>query len=174
MVILEPLTARSKGPGTGSVRSVEVRHRFDASPQAVWDVYTDHARWSEWAGVPGSRLIEPGQVDPNGVGAVRGFAGGLREEVLRFEPPKRMTYRVVAGLFPIKDHEGEVIFEPEGESTLVIWRCHFKSKIPGLGGLLERFITSTFRRGLEGLERHSFSFGSPSSDAGAIPRKPQR
>ena len=88
---------------------------------------------------------------------MRGFAGGMREEVLSFEPPKRMTYTVIGGFFPIVEHEGEVVFEPEGDGTLVIWRCHFKPKIPGLGGILERIVTSTFRRSLEGLDRHSFS-----------------
>ena len=88
---------------------------------------------------------------------LRGFIGGMREEVLSFEPPKRMTYTVIAGFFPIEEHEGEVVFEPDGEGTLVIWRCHFKSKIPGLGGVLERIITATFRRSLKGLERHIFS-----------------
>ncbi|MCP4003846.1 MAG: SDR family NAD(P)-dependent oxidoreductase [bacterium] len=138
------------------MRSVEVRRRFEAPPRAVWDVYTDHARWSEWAGTPGSRLVAKGQHDPNGVGAVRSFTGGVREQVLSFDPPRRMTYTVISGPFPIKDHEGEVVFEPDGDGTLVTWRCRFKSKIPGLGGLLERIVTSIFARGLEGLERHSF------------------
>ena len=34
-----------------------MQHRFSASPQAVWDVYSDHARWSEWAGTPGLARI---------------------------------------------------------------------------------------------------------------------
>ena len=150
-------SSETKRAGDAGVRRVEVQHRFNASPQAVWDVYSDHARWSEWAGTPGSRLVVRGHPDPNGVGAVRGFVGGMREEVLTFDPPKRMTYTVIAGLFPVKDHEGEVVFEADGDGTLVTWRCRFKSKIPGLGGLLERVVTGTFRRGLEGLERHSFS-----------------
>ena len=51
----------------------------------------------------------------------------------------------------------------EGASTFLsrqiplTWEGVFKPKIPGLGGVLERVITSTFRRSLEGLERHSLS-----------------
>ena len=139
------------------MQHVEVVHRFNAPPQAVWDVYTDHARWSEWAGTPGSRLVKEGSRERNGTGAVRAFLGGLREEVLDFEPPKRMTYRVVGGLFPIRDHLGEVTLEPDGDGTRLVWRCRFESRIPGLGGILQRFVTATFRRALRGLERHSFS-----------------
>lgn len=138
------------------MQQVEVTHRYDAPPQAVWDVYTDHAGWREWAGTPGARLAKEGNSDRNGTGAVRAFVGGLREEILDFDPPKRMTYTVTAGLFPIKEHLGEVILEPDGDGTRIVWRCRFESKIPGLGGLLQKFVTSSFTKALAGLERHSF------------------
>ncbi|MBW2418772.1 MAG: SRPBCC family protein [Deltaproteobacteria bacterium] len=141
------------------MQQVEVTHRYDAPLEAVWAVYTDHARWSEWAGTPGARLAREGSPDKNGAGAVRAFVGGLREEILDFEPPKRMTYSVTAGLFPIKEHFGEVLFEPDGDGTRIVWRCRFESKIPGLGGLLQRFITWSFSKALAGLERHSFASG---------------
>lgn len=135
---------------------VEVEHRYDASPEAVWAVYSDHARWSEWAGTPGSRLVVQGSPDPNGVGAVRGFAGGTREEILSFDPPKRMTYTVTAGIMPMKNHFGEVTLEPDGSGTRLRWRCRFDSKIPGLGGLLRRMITRVFSAALAGLEARGF------------------
>jgi uncharacterized protein YndB with AHSA1/START domain len=138
-------------------QQVEVEHHYNAVPEAVWAVYVDHARWSEWAGVPGSRLIIRGSPDPNGVGAVRGFLDGTREEIKSFDPPRRMTYSVIGGLFPIKNHLGEVTLEAEGDGTLLRWRCRFESKIPGLGGLMRRLITRMFTRALAGLEAHSFS-----------------
>ena len=58
--------------------------------------------------------------------------------------------------FPVKDHEGEVLFEADGGETIVTWRCRFRSKVPGLGAVLERVSTRTFTRGLAGLEEHSF------------------
>ena len=77
------------------MQQVEVTHRYNAKPQDVWDVYTDHARWSEWAGTPGSRLAKEGSPERNGSGAVRAFAGGMREEILEFDPPKRMSTRLM-------------------------------------------------------------------------------
>ena len=139
------------------MQHVEVRHRYAAPPQAVWDVYVDHANWSEWSGFPGSKLVQPGSPDRNGTGAVRSFAGGVREEVIDFEPPKRMTYTVVGGPFPITGHLGEVSFELDGEGTLVVWRCRFEPRIPLTGGLLQRFITGSFRRALDGLGRRGFA-----------------
>lgn len=141
------------------MQEVEVRRRFDAAPQAVWDVYTDHAGWKHWAGFRDSWLEVEGRPDRNGVGAVRGFGNGpikAFEEVLGFAPPKRMTYRVVRGPLPMKNHFGEVIFEPDGAGTRVTWRCRFDSRIPGLGPLLRRLVSRVFRDALEGLARHAF------------------
>jgi uncharacterized protein YndB with AHSA1/START domain len=134
------------------MQHVEVTRRYNAPIQKVWDVYTDHARWSEWAGTPGSKLVKEGSPDRNGVGAVRGFAGGMREEVLEFEPNKRMTYTVVAGFMPMKSHLGEVDFAPDGDGTRITWRCRFESGLPLVGSLLQRFITRFFTRALAGLD----------------------
>jgi uncharacterized protein YndB with AHSA1/START domain len=133
-------------------QKVEVEHQYDATPEAVWAVYVDHARWSEWSGLAGSRLIKAGAPDPNGVGAIRAFVGRTREEIMSFDPPRRMTYRLIGGLLPIKNHLGEVTFEAKNGGTLVRWRCHFDSWVPGLGGPFERMITGMFERALTGLE----------------------
>ncbi len=141
------------------MQRVEVERRFSAPVQAVWDVYTDHAGWSAWAGFQNSWLEVPGDTDRNGSGAVRGFgANGVKvfEEVIDFDPPKRMTYRVVRGGLPMKNHLGEVVFEPDGDGSRIVWRCRFDSKVPGLGPLLRFVVRRVFRGALEGLARHSF------------------
>ena len=139
---------------TETMQQVDVNHYYSTEQQSVWDVYSDHAGWREWAMTPGSHLVKEGTTERDGSGAVRGFLGGLREEILDFEPPKRMTYRVIGGLFPIKNHMGEVLLESEGDGTRLIWRCRFDPMIPGTGALLQRFISWTFRRSLAGLERY--------------------
>ncbi len=141
------------------MQHVEVSRRFAAPPQRVWEVYTDHAGWKEWAGFSRSWLETEGRPDRNGTGAVRAFGAGpvvAYEEVLDFEPPKRMTYRVVKGPLPMKNHLGEVIFEPDGDGTRVTWRCRFDSRVPGLGWPMRALVTRVFRNALEGLARHSF------------------
>ena len=83
----------------------------------------------------------------------------IYEEVISFDPPRGMTYRIVRGAVPIKDHLGEVLFEPHERGTLVTWRCQFDSTIPGLGGLTRVFITRLFRKALESLARTRFEAG---------------
>jgi len=141
------------------MQEVEVERRFSAPVQAVWDVYTDHAGWSAWAGFQKSWLEIPGETDRNGSGAVRGFgSNGITafEEVIDFDPPKRMTYRVVRGGLPMKNHLGEVVFEPDGDGTRIVWRCRFDSKVLGLGPLMRFVVRRVFRGALEGLARHHF------------------
>lgn len=144
---------------TRPLQHVEVEHRYSATPAEVWGVYTDHAGWSGWAGVPGSRLLIPGRADPNGVGSVRELGRWpitSREEVIDFEPPRRMTYRLVGGAIRLRDHLGEVVIEPDGDGTRLVWRCHFRAPLPGLGGFLRAGIELFFRRALIGLERRHF------------------
>jgi hypothetical protein len=57
----------------------------------------------------------------------------------------------------MRDHLGEVRLEPDGDGTLLVWRCRFESGIPGLGGVMRRLIGRLFERALEGLARQRFS-----------------
>ena len=148
------------------MQKVEVQRVIEAPVQAVWDRYTDHVSWTEWAGLGKVRLEREGVPPPNGVGCVREISNAgfkLYEEVLSFEPPHRMTYRIARGLIPLKDHVGEVVFEPHAQGTLVTWRCQFNSKIPGLGGLFRVFITRLFRNALAGLSRSGLPPTTPGS-----------
>ena len=138
------------------MQHVEVVKIINAPLQKVWDRYTDHVSWTQWAGIGKVRLAKQGVPPPNGVGCVRVITSagvGVHEEVLTFDVPRRMTYRVIKGAVPMKDHLGEVEFEAQGDATRIVWRCKFESTIPGLGGLFRLFITRLFRNALNGLER---------------------
>jgi len=137
------------------VQRIEVERLIPHPIERVFRRYTDHAGWSEWAGLGIVRLVREGAPDRNGVGSVRAFAlaPGLREEVIVFEPPRRQEYRVTRAAFPLTDHHGEVIFTPEGPGTLVTWRVTFRSKVPGLGWPVERGIAALFRWMLRRLAR---------------------
>ncbi len=143
------------------MQKVEVIQTIDAPVQAVWDRYTDHVSWSEWAGFGRVQLEREGTPSPNGVGCVRVFSNAgfkvVYEEVLSFEPPRRMTYRIVRGLVPIRGHLGEVLFEPTDGGTRITWRCQFESTIPGLGGLFRVLVARVFRNALAGLARVRFA-----------------
>jgi len=138
------------------VQHVEVHEHIAAPIERVWARYTDHVSWTEWARLGRVRLAREGVPPPNGVGAVRAISSvgvTVEEEVLSWEPPHRMTYRIVRGGLPITDHRGEVVFANRNGGTDVTWRCQFNSRVPGLGGVFRAFITNLFRRALRRLAR---------------------
>ena len=78
-------------------RSIRVERRLDAPPEAVFEIVADHARYDRFDGIRRSELVEPGDPDPNGLGAVRWlWLGPLRfeEEVTAFDPPRRFDYLI--------------------------------------------------------------------------------
>lgn len=138
------------------VQHVEVQQLIAAPIDRVWARYTDHVSWTEWTGMGTVRLVRPGVPPPNGVGALREISSaGVKvvEEVLSFDAPHRMTYRIVRGGLPITDHLGDVQFAEREGGTLVTWHCQFTSRVPGLGGVFRWFIARLFRGALRGLAR---------------------
>ena len=64
-----------------------------------------------------------------------------------------IQHRIVRGGLPIRDHLGEVVFEPSDGGALATWRCHFVARAPGLGRVIQAFSTRLFRPALRGLAR---------------------
>jgi uncharacterized protein YndB with AHSA1/START domain len=138
---------------------VEVERVIGASPEVVFARYTDHAGWSDWAGAGKVSLAREGAPDRNGVGCVRSFdsALGLQEEVVEFDPPTHMAYRIVRGGFPIREHRGEVRFEKHPRGTRLVWSVEFRSRIPLTERALARFLSVVFRLFLRRFERRAIA-----------------
>src|SRR5689334_8193800 len=135
------------------MQHIDVTRRFGAPLDRVWDAYTDHARWQEWAGFSKSWLEREGSPDRNGLGCVRGFGSNgvnVYEEVVEWEPKRRFAYKIVRGGIPMRDHYGEAMFTPDGDGTIIRWRARFESPIPGTGWMIRLFVERIFRNALEG------------------------
>ena len=136
---------------------IEVEERFlvTGRREAVWAVYSDHVGWSTWTGLGRVTLARAGQLELDGVGAIRAidnFGLVVREEITGFAPPERLTYRLLPGPVPMHDHAGEVLFEDRGEATSVVWRCHFEARL-GLWTAMQATAAGTFRHVLWRLDQ---------------------
>ena len=150
------------------MQKVEVTRTFSATPDQVWNVYTDHAGWKSWAGMTHSSLDVEGKAHKNGTGAVRclgTYGVNAHEEILDFDPPKRMTYQIVKGGLGMKNHLGEVLFEPAGDRTKITWRCRFDSKVPGFSRIMRGIVTRVFHDTLEGL---AMTYPEPEDDLSGV------
>ena len=136
---------------------IELVRRLAAPPQPLGDLFTDHASWSQWAGYRKAWLVREGEPEKNGRGAIRGMVAPngaeIREEILDFEPPRRVTYTMTQSPLPIKDHLTEVLLEPDGDGTRLVWRCRFKSRVPGLGWIFRLMMTPVFKDLIARLEK---------------------
>ena len=116
-----------------------------APPAALWTLIEDVTTWTTWAPFDAAVLEEPGDEDPNGVGAIRRFQRGrftTRELVTEFVPERRLGYRLLSGL-PLRNYNARIDLHQEQERTHITWSASFEPRIPGTGRV--------FRRGMQKL-----------------------
>ncbi|MBZ2168774.1 SRPBCC family protein [Marinobacter sp. F4216] len=127
----------------------------------VFEAISDHARYERFPGVGKSVLVEEGQDEKNGTGALRIIGAGkleLTERIIRFDRPSRMDYRIEQSKpFSVDHTRGEIVLQPEGDKTRVIWISEGHVKVPLLGRVMdrvaERSFTKAFRSLLKAIER---------------------
>ncbi len=101
-------------------------------------------------GAPGTARNWSARGDPvpDGVGAIRVFTRRpitSREEVVAFEPPSPLGYRLLSGL-PVRDYSAEVRLTPQGAETEIHWRSEFESGVPGMSAFIGRIIPGVAER----------------------------
>jgi uncharacterized protein YndB with AHSA1/START domain len=138
------------------MQQIELTSRIPAPPERVFEVLSDHEGMVRWTDAREVVLRHPGDPAPNGVGAIRVIRSrgiAIEEEILSYDPPKRIEYRLTAGA-PIRDHHGEILLEPDGDGTRVVWRVRFRPLIPGTGWLLRPLIERMLQQNLDQLSAH--------------------
>jgi uncharacterized protein YndB with AHSA1/START domain len=121
------------------MRTLSVARTIRAPIEDVFDAYTDHEALARVPGVRSCRVTSPGETERNGLGAIRELDCGLlrlREEIVGFERPHRMEYRVLDSRPPARHRLGRVDFVAIPEGTVVIWTTVFGVRIPMIGRLL--------------------------------------
>jgi uncharacterized protein YndB with AHSA1/START domain len=135
----------------------ELRSEIAAPVDRVFALLADHVGWREWAGVQEVVLRQQGDPAPNGLGAIRVLRRGglaIEEEVVAFEPPRRIAYRICAGI-PVRDCSADLRLEPAAAATRLSWQVHFRPLLPGTGWLLRRLIRPKLEQALAGLAQRA-------------------
>ncbi len=140
---------------SGGRWSVQAQARSAAAAAAVWPLIGEAHRWKEWSFLTRSDLVRTGDPAPDGVGAVRRFTRygiGSSEEVVAWEPPGHLAYRILSG-FPVRHYRADVTITSEGSGCLITWSATFDTKIPGTGHLMVvvvRRLIAGFATGVAG------------------------
>ena len=145
------------GPvGTGTY-VYRVEARADAPVADVWPLLGEAARWRDWSFLTATGLERAGSPEPDGVGAVRKFTRfgvGSREEVLEWEPPHHLAYRILSG-FPVRDYRADVTLEAAGDGTRIEWAGSWSPKWPGTGRVLQAVLVPMMQRFADDLARYA-------------------
>lgn len=128
-----------------------------APPEVVFEVLTDHRRYSEITPLRGAKLEREGTPAPNGVGAIRVLSAvgpPLREEVLVYEPGRRFSYKLLSGL-PVRDHVGTVELSQSGSGTRVAYAVRTTPTVPVAGFAVVAVVKQGIRQLLGGVAKES-------------------
>jgi uncharacterized protein YndB with AHSA1/START domain len=116
----------------------------------VWTVLADHEGMTGW--VPGMKtnLIRLGNDDRNGVGAVRSIRVPLPlpaivEEIVAFEPRRRLTYRALSGV-PLRNYVGDVELRRVGGGTEITYSISADNPLPAVAKVLASTLLTLLRR----------------------------
>ena len=121
------------------MHSIVTKAYIHASIERVWDVFSDHEGYSKLKGVKYAKLLKEGTRERNGVGAVRevhGMGAKFVEDIVTYEPPNVLEYKVVRCSKPIEHEIGRVELIPRSEGTEIHWVSRFRLKIPLIGNWL--------------------------------------
>jgi uncharacterized protein YndB with AHSA1/START domain len=139
------------------VASFTYEREVAAPPGTVFEVLTDHRRYTEITPLRKAELEREGEPAPNGVGAIRVLSAvgpPLREEVLAYEPDRRFSYKLLSGL-PLRDHVGTVELTPSGAGTRVVYAVRTTPTVPLAGGAVVAAVKVGVRQLLGGIVKES-------------------
>ncbi|MBF7073205.1 SRPBCC family protein [Glaciecola sp. MH2013] len=117
--------------------SIHVERTINKPIEEVFAVLSDHANYAQFKGVDASKLLIEGSEHKNGLGAVREIiasGANLHEEIVAFEPPFKLGYKIIkSSPLPYDHFLGEVTLEERDGQTHVIWRSQGRITTPLLG-----------------------------------------
>jgi uncharacterized protein YndB with AHSA1/START domain len=137
----------SDGRHSDNLARIKVEYVLNKPPEEVFALISAHERYKEFANFDDSVLLEEGDTERNGLGALRRLSSGrlwFQERITCFERPKKMCYHVEDNsIFPLKHEIGEITIEPIDGKSRVTWVSHARVEVPLLGPFLARRMESS-------------------------------
>ena len=125
--------------------AVRARRWTSGPPERVWELVGRASNWPQWSLAKNASLEREGSPDPDGVGAIRRLStgpGGTREEVITWEPPRLLEYRVLSGL-PIVDHRATLTLTANEGGTDIDWRATFDVRRRWMAPMMKAFLSAS-------------------------------
>jgi len=132
----------------------------------LFEAISEHGAYTRFKAVRYAAVVEPGNTEHNGLGALREIHVGplqFMERITVFERPNRMDYHIEASKPVSMQHDvGSIMLTLLSNSqTQVIWQSQGHIKIPLLGWLIDKKFTIDGSKGftsiLKQIEREYIS-----------------
>jgi uncharacterized protein YndB with AHSA1/START domain len=118
---------------------INIQRQINKPIEEVFDALSDHANYDSFKGVDESRLLEKGEIEANGLGALREIVAGksvLHERIINFEPPFRLGYLIeYSKPLPYQHELGLITLAEVDGGTLAKWESKGHIAIPIFGNL---------------------------------------
>ena len=127
------------------MQTIVVKRTIAAPIDQVFELLSDHAGYTAFAGIKDAKLLEEGLEERNGNGAVRRIDLGavwFEEEISNFQRPTAMDYKILRSRPPIEHESGRIRLEETPEGTAVTWTSVFRVSIPLIGLVLSPIAAS--------------------------------
>lgn len=139
--------------------AIDLTIHVAAPREVVFDVMTDHAAYSKFTSLWKSKIEKQGAPAPGGLGAIRAlkaapFAPEIREEIIGYDRPATMSYRLLSGL-PLKDHVGTITLIDSGTGTDMRYHVKTTPKLPVAKFLPMAIIRRAIKDLAKGVKRES-------------------
>jgi len=137
------------------MNKVEVSRVINAPAAEVFAAISNHEGYARFAGVDKAELLRHGETAKNGLGAVRRLKLGaitVDEEILSFESPNLMEYRIIAMRPKLFNHIlGRVELVENGGKTTVTWSSEYEVPLPLVGSGIEKLLAKPLSSGFAGM-----------------------
>lgn len=141
------------------MHEIRVERTLNAPADHVFALITDHEGYTRFEGITSAKVVRQGDAEPDGLGAQRSLkASFIRfdEEIVAFERPTRMDYKIYETNLPIEHERGSIQMTPNGERTDVLWVSTFEATPPVIGkvvgAVLAKALDRSFNRMLSVIE----------------------
>ncbi len=109
----------------------------------LFEAISEHGAYTRFKAVRYAAVVEPGNTEPNGLGALREIHVGplqFMERITVFERPNRMDYHIEASKPVSMQHDvGSIMLtELSNAQTQVIWQSQGHINMPLLGWLIDK------------------------------------
>ena len=119
--------------------NIHVERIIEKDINAVFDVLSEVDGYSKFRGVKTAKLLEPGETEKYGLGALRHVdSGGVQfdERITSFERPTRLDYKIErSSPLPFRHELGSISLSEVAGGTKVVWVSKGRVNIPILGRL---------------------------------------